>query len=172
MFNRKRLRAIWNRSLEAAQICERLAVCSGDSSRNEAFLAGLMHDIGSLLISQMSETIQQEYESLVQNGCPLTQVEQVLFGVTHAEIGAHVLRHWKLNEAIVTAVGHHHRVSRSSSRLTGLLYLTEFCCGSEEALPSSVRLASPLELCRLDFGEIAFMRSETRHPIDSLRFVA
>ena len=77
---------------------------------DDAFTAGLLHDIGLLVLASH---LPDDYRRVlvVQQEQNLTnwQAEQEVFGVTHAEVGAYLLGLWGVGEAIVEAVAYHHR---------------------------------------------------------------
>lgn len=73
--------------------------------RDEAFAAGLLHDIGQLVLANrdpaaFSETVGEA----VRDGRPLGEVERERFGVMHSEIGGYLLALWGLPHGIVEAV--------------------------------------------------------------------
>ncbi len=79
---------------------------------DEAFLAGLLHDCGKLvLITNFSDV----YGPMADSGADCT-VEAARFGVDHAAIGAHLLGLWGLPDTIVEAVAYHHEPMKSPSR--------------------------------------------------------
>jgi HD-like signal output (HDOD) protein len=73
-----------------------------------AFVAGLLHDAGRLLIAL---ALPQEYERILEmysGGRPMTECEREILGFTHAELSAEALKYWKLPEEIRIAVRDHH----------------------------------------------------------------
>jgi HD-like signal output (HDOD) protein len=81
-----------------------------------AFVAGLLHDAGRLLIAL---ALPQEYERILElyaeGDRPMTECEREILGFTHAELSAEALKYWKLPEQIQIAVRDHHN-SRAESR--------------------------------------------------------
>lgn len=78
----------------------------------DASAAGLLHDIGMLLLA---ENQPQAYGRVTaekqRTGLPLEDLERAVFGVSHADAGAFLLGTWGLSDGIVGAVaGHHDRV--------------------------------------------------------------
>ena len=94
----------------------------GRSWSEEAFLAGLLHDIGYWILLQISSTDLTRAWTVSQGTArPLTDVEREVFGTTHAEIGAYVLGLWGLPLAIVEAVALHHDPQSPAALPDGLL---------------------------------------------------
>lgn len=86
------------------------AILPAGRAQQEAVTAALLHDIGKLvLISDGSTRWAQLNERAVDSKRPLHEIEQAYEGVTHADIGAHLLSLWGLPDAIAEAVAHHHR---------------------------------------------------------------
>lgn len=78
-----------------------------------AFTAGLLHDIGKLILgTQAREALQADVRQSAAAGVPLFVVEEARAGVSHAEVGAYLLGLWGLPHPVVEAVAHHHRPSR------------------------------------------------------------
>jgi HD-like signal output (HDOD) protein len=74
-----------------------------------AFVAGLLHDVGRMLIAL---GLTEEYGQIVhlheQDGKPLLECEMEVTGLVHPELSAEALAHWNLPEPIQTAVRFHH----------------------------------------------------------------
>ena len=145
LFSSARLKGLWAHALESAQIAESIAAAARSIDPVEAFLAGLLHDIGKLAICQLPQGVLMAVDRLIHRGCQPTVVETVVCGFDHARAGEHVLRHWKFADDMVEGVRHHHQPERTNSRLASVLYLTEFCTASEEDLPSNARLSVAFE---------------------------
>ena len=75
----------------------------------EAFLWGLLHDIGKLVIlQQLPDEFDRIVEAVYNEGKNFDETEQELLGFTHAEVGALIIRKWNLSERFEHAVRHHH----------------------------------------------------------------
>jgi putative nucleotidyltransferase with HDIG domain len=146
LFSSPRMRKLWKHALEAAQVAERIAELSGKVDPAEAFLVGLLHDVGKLGLSLLSRKVNDAIERLIAKGCQAGTAELVLCGIDHAEAGAEVLKYWKFADELISAVQHHHQPERASSRLAAVLYLTEFWTDSEEDLPSNARLTMAMKM--------------------------
>ncbi|HME08742.1 MAG TPA: HDOD domain-containing protein [Bryobacteraceae bacterium] len=98
-----------------------------------AFLAGLFHDLGRLLIAVGLSTEHTAVARLrEQNQQPLSACEQTILGFHHGELSADVLAEWRLPFATQAAVRHHHApendrtlASAGEFRLSQILYAAE-----------------------------------------------
>jgi putative nucleotidyltransferase with HDIG domain len=149
LFALPRLRRLWKHAIEAGQVAERIAELSGGIDPGEAFLLGLLHDVGKLAITLLSKDINESVDRLLEKGCQPAVAELVLCGFDHAEAGAEVLRYWRFSEEMITAVRYHHQPERTGSALSAVLYLTEFWCDSEEDIPSNARLYTAMRVAGL-----------------------
>jgi putative nucleotidyltransferase with HDIG domain len=99
-----------------------VAICASVLARNHgldagpAFLAGILHDIGTLaLMSTFPELHAQAREQALRDSLFLHEAENAVFGFDHADIGASLCRHWNLPESIVQAIGSHHQIGVAGS---------------------------------------------------------
>jgi HD-like signal output (HDOD) protein len=74
-----------------------------------AFVAGLLHDVGRLLIALgLSEDYTRIVNMYDSGGLSLVDCEKEVIGVTHPELSSEAMLFWKLPEQIQTAVLYHH----------------------------------------------------------------
>lgn len=92
---------------EVANIASTL--CSDARIAREAFSAGILHDVGELVIAVGFPEQEAEIQRRMAAGEHRCDIETELFGVTHAAVGAHLLRLWGLPTSVVEAVAWHHR---------------------------------------------------------------
>jgi putative nucleotidyltransferase with HDIG domain len=164
---------LWNHSLDVAQTAERVAIYStAKIDPSQAFLAGLIHDIGRLAFALMPVAFQERFQRLTDGGCPPMEVELCLSGRCHGEVGAETLTQWKFPPEIVEAVRWHHRPERSALPLSSLLYLAEFVSESQEDLPSYVRMNTASSLAGISMASVTEIRQKNAGALESLRFVA
>ncbi len=84
-------------------------------SRSGAFVAGLLHDIGELLIAT---TIPKTYETVLEvvaaSGDPQIEIERKILGTDHAELSAMAIFKWELDAAAEMAARYHHEPEKAS----------------------------------------------------------
>ena len=172
-FSTPQAHQLWNHSLDVAQTAELVAMhASVTIDPSQAFLAGLIHDIGRLAFAIMPVAFQERFQRLTDGGCPPAEVEMCLSGRCHGEVGAETLAQWKFPSEIIEAVRWHHRPERSALPLSSLLYLAEFVSESQEDLPSYVRMNAATRLAGVSMGLLAEIRQKNAGSLESLRFVA
>ena len=78
-------------------------------SADDAFLAGLMHDMGLLVLASHAPDDTAEILRLASRmGWPACQAERHVLGVDHPQVGAAVAAHWRFPARIVQAIAQHH----------------------------------------------------------------
>ena len=96
-----------NHAQRTAAACKSLA--AGRISADDAWLAGLLHDIGYwILIQECPRQLKEALDTARTEGLPLFECERRIIGATHAEIGAYLLGLWGLPYSVVEAVALHH----------------------------------------------------------------
>jgi HD-like signal output (HDOD) protein len=94
------------------------AAGGGPAEIDEASGAGLLHDIGMLLLAEnRPDTYRQVLDDRRRGGQPLEDIERAAFGVGHADAGAFLLGTWGLGDGIVEAVALHHERLLSLTRI-------------------------------------------------------
>lgn len=117
--------SLWQHSLTCAIGAENLARRSGRIDPGQAFLAGLLHDIGKVLLLQYFPHAYQRARLMVASGISAPISEVIVFGVDHAEIGAWWMERWEMPAELVNAVRFHHVRELSTKPLTRLVTLAD-----------------------------------------------
>lgn len=106
------LQAVQSHGLAVGMLARELSKLEAENKqvREQAFTAGLLHDMGKLVLAA---NFPQAYaEVLTQSkaqGRIMAEVEVELFGASHAEVGAYLLGLWGLPTAIIEALAFHHQ---------------------------------------------------------------
>ncbi|MEW6754761.1 MAG: HDOD domain-containing protein [Candidatus Latescibacterota bacterium] len=103
--------------------------------QGEAFAAGILHDIGKLVLSQyFPQEFAQIMRMVHEQDIYIGRAEEAVLGVTHTEIGAWLSEKWNLPRQLVDAIAFHHapgRVERNG-RLPALIHLADHLCRREK----------------------------------------
>ncbi|HEX9010868.1 MAG TPA: HDOD domain-containing protein [Holophagaceae bacterium] len=116
--------AVWAHSLGVAAGARAIMELEGvpGCEADEAFLAGLLHDAGILVLASMfGHRYEEVLAAAVTEGVEVEEVERRTFGATHSGVGAHLLGLWRLPERVVEAVAWHHGPSWSGQTAFGPL---------------------------------------------------
>lgn len=110
---------VWRHSTAVAQRAKNIALMETNNSECAAhcYTAGLMHDLGKVILAANFDGQYQEAHALARTRqTPLWEVERDTFGANHAEIGAYLLSLWGLTPDVVEAAAFHHHPFRATNR--------------------------------------------------------
>jgi putative nucleotidyltransferase with HDIG domain len=99
-------------SMRVALLARQIAGSLGQprSSVEDAFMGGLLHDIGKLVLAS---NCPDQYKTALlrakENSLPLREAEQAVFGTAHDEVGGYLLWLWGLPASIADVATKHHR---------------------------------------------------------------
>lgn len=103
--------AFWRHAFTAALLARELAPVL-QVNPEQAYTAGLLHDIGLLvLVTQFSEDFSAVLAYQTRENLSLIEAETAVLGLNHASIGHALSSHWKFPELLQQAVSDHHRVA-------------------------------------------------------------
>ncbi len=115
--------AFWEHSLCCATCARLIAERIRYVPAEEAFIAGLLHDIGKLVLHdhfrrEQDTALRAAREDMI----PLPQAERFFFKTDHAEVGDALAKHWRLPRQLRIAIGGHHHYSKDD-KLTNIVSL-------------------------------------------------
>lgn len=106
------LAALWAHSVAVGSLAKTIADRQHLESAKDAFTAGLLHDIGKLVLAvNMPDQYKSVSEMVAKDAVMWTDAEEKVFGVQHAQVGAYLLGLWGLPQGVVEAVAFHHAPS-------------------------------------------------------------
>lgn len=106
-------RKLWENSVGRAVASRMLADRLTDIDKSEAYLAGLQHHIGKVVMINRDKDLYQEVLRNVESGKgQLRDIERGLFAYSHEMVGAALLDYWNYPKSIVNATLHHHEFER------------------------------------------------------------
>ena len=102
---------LWSHSLMTAELVKRIVKQEEADKQmlDDAYIAGLLHDVGKLILMDHFSNKYQEVIKLAQNeNIAIYEAEIQVLGASHAELGGYLLGLWGMTNPIVEAVALHH----------------------------------------------------------------
>jgi HD-like signal output (HDOD) protein len=139
---RQDLDRLWRHCAVCAGLARRVALKNHKVNPDEAFVAGLTHDIGKLVLLRYSPKDYAEIVSLAKaHGKTFEEAEPLVLKTNHAEIGGWLGEKWQLAPSVVHAIKYHHTPEqRRKDDLTCAVYFADYasitknvaCAGTEK----------------------------------------
>jgi HD-like signal output (HDOD) protein/nitrogen-specific signal transduction histidine kinase len=159
----------WGHSLQVAEQARAIAVKTNYPDVEEAYLAGLLHDIGQLLLlggvgDRYGELLQLRIDEAV-----LCDIEEPILGTDHAVVGAWLIDQWKLSSFMSDAILFHHRAPDeivNADALSRIVWSSHIIssCNEKIYLADNERmagLAAIEQMTGLDLVEVEAIRSHS-----------
>jgi putative nucleotidyltransferase with HDIG domain len=106
----------WRHSL-ATGMCAKTLARFCDVDPDQAFMAGLMHDIGKLVLARAHpEKFMEAIRYAEAQSCPISKAEKAMFDFDHAAVGAQLAKTWNFPVAIQRAIEEHESPSMPQER--------------------------------------------------------
>lgn len=117
---------LWKSSVTSAVAAELLAQEVHYENASTAYTAGLLQDLGKIVLTEfVGHAVREIWSTVERTSVSFQEAETKVVGMNHAEVGALLLERWKFPAALVDSVRTHHRpedgtVDRSLSRISHL----------------------------------------------------
>lgn len=101
---------LWMHSVAVGVLSQQIALRAGNVASDDAFLAGLIHDVGIIVELQACRNEFAEVLKRCSKDKDLTlrEAESQVFGVTHEEFGAELCRAWRFPGQLIDVTSRHH----------------------------------------------------------------
>jgi putative nucleotidyltransferase with HDIG domain len=99
---------LWYHSLGCAIASKALISKAGHMLEEEAFICGILHDIGKVIIAQNMPEMMENVFAEVRSGKSQSNAEKDIIGYTHSDVGAHLSEKWHLPEELCETIRFHH----------------------------------------------------------------
>lgn len=126
---------LWEHSLGTAMAARLLAGTVAPQTVEEAYVAGLMHDIGKLVMRRnLGEEYQGVVDRVLEGETTFREAEREAFGFDHTQVGSVVVKKWRLPDSLEEAVRLHHdpAASQDGQSLCALTSLANAVCVQRE----------------------------------------
>jgi len=133
-------RDLWDHSVGVAILARELAVLAKTMDPEEAFLAGILHDIPLLLVAQSEVEKSTRLFNLAEAAAaPFPAQEREIFGFDHCELGESLSDAWKFPENITSVIRWHHQPQQAPAdqrELCTHIYVADtLCCQAKLGCP-------------------------------------
>ncbi|MBS1792409.1 MAG: HDOD domain-containing protein [Acidobacteria bacterium] len=110
------LARLWEHSIQVGLLASKIAQSERPAVAVDAFTAGLLHDIGEVVLAvNLPEQFLDAQKLVEERKIDRSEAEREVFETTHAEVGAYLLGLWGLPTQVVEAVAYHHTPSESKT---------------------------------------------------------
>lgn len=121
---------LYHHAVGTAIIAEQIALLTGKVPPSTAYIAGLLHDIGMVVLDQhLAPHYPLFYRELQMDGCNMLELEKKHLGMDHCTAGRELSNRWNLPPVLSEAIYFHHRpeeaVGNEISRLPFVIYLAD-----------------------------------------------
>jgi HD-like signal output (HDOD) protein len=169
--------ALWSHSGAVGAVARYLygeAGRPGALSADDVYVAGLLHDVGLLVLDQFFPEDFDRLAALRQEiELPLWQHEEDLLGMDHGDVGGLLLGSWSLPTAVVDAVTYHHRTAEAPEQHRGVcqtVHAAEVICtelgrGLEDELPIGAEAQAALAALGIATTRVPALEPELRQRI-------
>jgi HD-like signal output (HDOD) protein len=142
----------WRHCLACACGSRVLASALGLPNTERFFVAGLLHDVGLLLlILHAPAHVRQVLASMRENGEEFIAAERAILGADHAMVGGALLSGWKLPPSLVAAVEWHHApLAAANPRDAAIVHTADFLAEALMFGSCGQSVIMPLELAAFD----------------------
>lgn len=141
-----RREGLWRHLVAVASTSRLIAEVSQALPRDDAYVAGLLHDVGLILLDQH---LRRQFKSILDGleRYPSTiAAERAVLPFDHCELGASVARRWNLSESIAAAAGYHHEPSCYDGphrKMVNLVSLANYLCTRSDVSSLGVNNVAP-----------------------------
>lgn len=126
---------LWRHSLAVTMTMHTLTRYMPEAMRpmeDDLFLAGLLHDIGFLVLDSIDPLLSDSFHARIEaeNAPQTEEIEKGMLEVDHGELGAELAEHWGLPQTITEVLRYHHHPEKNSGTMV------KMACLAEKLLPT------------------------------------
>ncbi len=152
------MESFWHHSIACGTTARILAVYQREVNAERFFVAGILHDIGRLIMcTKIPETAREMLTRCHNSGELVHKVEKEVLGFDHADVGEVLLKEWKLPPSLVEMVASHHKPLRSKhfAAETSVVHVADIIAHALQLGSSGEPLVPPLDANAWERIEVA-----------------
>ncbi|HPH96550.1 MAG TPA: HDOD domain-containing protein [Anaerolineaceae bacterium] len=128
---------LWNHSVSVAMAAQWFARSLGFNNPEDAYVAGLLHDIGKVVLDQfVMMDYNRLYEYAFNNRVSFSKAETMVFSIDHGKVGGLMAKKWNFPMALIEAIGGHHQpwMVESQPRLAAVIHIANALAPMDPAM--------------------------------------
>ncbi|MDH3582715.1 MAG: HDOD domain-containing protein [Phycisphaerae bacterium] len=173
-------RDLWSHSMATAAAARLLAEKVTSNVGDEAFLAGLIHDIGIMVEMQaFRRKLVDVFDLMDDSGVNFLEAEEQVIGANHQDFGRGLCERWKFPKSFTFVTGYHHRpldLAPEQRGLTSVIYVADILaaqgefgyCGTVDRCDPDPQVLKDLGLSAADVAQVAEALPEAYEVADQL----
>jgi len=134
---------LWEHTMNAAFFSWMVATKVGNIDLETIFVAGMMHDIGKVVLDRFLYEGKEKFVDITKQGnLSVVEAEKQICGMDHAEAGARMAEKWDFDGSVVEAIRFHHQpeLAERDPDLATIVHLADYMCTDlSVALTSDVK---------------------------------
>jgi putative nucleotidyltransferase with HDIG domain len=137
---------LWNHSVAVAATAHLVSRVCGRAVPADAYIAGLLHDIGLLVLNRQMRRYFAQVIEAVNEDAPTPDAERRIYLFDHAQLGAYVAGTWQFPRPVTDAIRFHHEVLRYSGLYRDLVYVVSvanYLCSRAKCTSMGVHNVQP-----------------------------
>ena len=166
----------WQHSMACGVAARSIAEFRGEKNVERFYLAGILHDIGQLVILKKEPALARDafFRSTEQQE-NIYQSERELMGFDHADVGGELLKAWELPPRLVEAVAFHHQ-PQAAKRYpfeAAVIHTSDYIVhvlkvGSDAEFSEPQLYSKSWDIIRLDADDFEFMKDKVKRQYEDL----
>lgn len=148
MHKQTALKPLWNHAVACAVASQTLADSVYPAQSEEAFCAGLLHNVGKVVLSvSVPDRMAKVTIAALKTNLTVSEVEKRVFGFDHAEVGYELCKRWDLPDRILNPILYHHRPGEcpNDRHLTDIVHVADRLCAVLGTAPGTDHFLSPVD---------------------------
>jgi HD-like signal output (HDOD) protein len=165
-------RKLWHHSFESACACRVICALFAKPFRDTAFLAGQLHDVGSVVITTNDPAFYETKIGRIDNPQILDD-ERAAFGFDHTAAGALLVRRWNMPPAVETAARYHHDLPLAVVQaadflpLVAAIVVSEFIMSATPKTAPNEQVKMACEALRIPLDTLPTLVEQIRPRVES-----